>query len=396
MTVELRPGRHPVPVSDLDPFEDTVLLDPYPSYRRLRDAGPVVWLRRHETWALPRYAEVRHALRNWAAFSSAAGVGMTPEFNDLPGGILGSDPPEHDRLRRVLQGQLAPRTLRAVEDQLQAQADDLVDRLVARSSFDAVRDLAQPYVVTAIADLVGLPDEGRSELLANSDAAFNRFGPHNQRYVTAGPGFSRLVDYVTRVAVPGRLTPGGKGDEIYRAAEAGTLHPGECPQMMLVYTWPSMDTTIAAIGHAIRQLALHPEQWDQLRHAPELVPAAFDEALRLDSPVQVLTRVTTQDVDVGDRTLPAGSRVLVMMGSASRDERHYQNPDRFDIHRGPADHLAFGHGIHHCVGAALARLEAQAVLRALARRANKLVLLDHRPHLNNVVRGLASLHVRTS
>jgi cytochrome P450 len=383
------------PVSDLDPFDDTVLLDPYPSYRRLRDVGPVVWMRRYAMWALPRYAEVRQALRNWETFSSACGVGMTSEYNDGPGGVLGSDPPEHDRLRKVLQEQLSPRALSEVEAELQAKADALVDRLAAQESFDAVRDLAQPYTLSVIADLVGLPEEGHSELLANSDAGFNRFGPDNERFRAAEPGFQRLIDYVRTVAVPGRLTPGRKGAQLYEAAAAGALDWDEVPGTMLIYTWPSMDTTISAIANTVRQFAINPDQWELVRHDPTLIPAAFNEALRYDSPVQLFTRVTTRAVNVGDVTLPADARVMVMMGSANRDERHYPDPDCFDVRRNPTDHLAFGHGIHYCVGAAVARLETQAVIRALVGRVSYLELLDERRHLNNVIRGSARLLVST-
>jgi cytochrome P450 len=393
-TVHARRGS--VSVSDLDPFDDAILRDPYPSYRRLRDAGPVVWLRRHRVWALPRYAEVRQALRDWESFSSASGVGMTRAYNDLPGGLLGSDPPEHDRLRRVVQGQLSPRALRVVEDEIQLKADTLVDQLVGRGSFDAVRDLAQPYTVSVVADLAGLPEDGRSELLANSNAGFNRFGPANDRFVASETGYARLLNYVTSVAVPGRLAPGGKGAEIYEAVAGGALHPADCPGMMLVYTWPSMDTTISAIGNAVRQFALHPDQWDRLRDDPALIPAAFNEVLRFDSPVQLFTRVTTREVDIGDVTLAARARVMVLMGSANRDERHYDEPDRFDIDRNATDHVAFGYGVHHCVGAALARLEAHAVIRALTQRVSRLVLLDDDQHLNNLIRSPAHVRIRAT
>lgn len=386
----------PVPVSSLDPFDDVVLHDPYPSYRQLRDAGPVVWLSRHGVFALARYAEVREVLQDWETFSSASGVGMTSEYNRRPGGILGSDPPAHDRLRTVLQPQLSSRALRAVDGELQARADALVDRLVTQGSFDVVRDLARPYVVSAVADLAGLPEEGRSALLANSDAGFNRFGPDNQRYRDAGPGFERLLDYVRTVAVPGRLAPGGKGAEIYAAAEAGALDVAECPSMILIYTWPSMDTTISAIGSAVRQFARHPDQWDLVCADPARIPAAFNEVLRFDPPVQMFTRLTTRDVTLGDTVLSAGVRVMAMMGSANRDERHYPNADSFEIRRDPTDHLAFGRGVHHCVGAALARSEVHAVIRALSRRVSRFTLLHERQRLNNVIRGPGALHVRTT
>jgi cytochrome P450 len=388
---------HPIPVvtelADLDPFDDAVLADPYPVYRRLRDAGPVVLLRRHGVVAVSRYAEVREALRDWRTFSSASGVGLTEEFNELPGGILGSDPPEHDRLRRVLQGRLSPRALRSVDEVLQARADALVDAVVERGWFDAVRDLAEPYATSVVADLAGLPGEGRADLPANSRAAFDRFGPRNQRFATAAPGFARLVDYVVETAVPGRLGPGGAGEEIYAAAKAGTVRRQECPGMLLAYTWPGVDTTVNAIGTAVHLFARYPEQWGLVRDRPDLVPAAAAEALRLESPVQFVARVATRGCEIGGVPVAAGQRVILIIGSANRDERRYADPDRFDVRRDPGDHLAFGHGVHLCVGAGLARRELHAVLRSLARRVSRFRLVHAERRLNNVTRGLATLHV---
>lgn len=381
------------PASDLDPFEDQVLLDPYPHYRRLRDMGPVVWMHRYGMWALTRYAAVRRALRDWEVFSSARGVGMTPECNEVPAGVLTSEPPEHSRLRRVLQGQLSGHSLRAVEPVLQSRADELVGGLVGRGTFDAVRDLAEPFVVAATADLVGLPAEGRSELLANSDAAFNRFGPANRRYVASEDRYRRLFDYVASVAVPGRLTPDGLGARLFEAADAGVLDYADCVGMMVVYTWPSLATTVSAIGNAMHQLALHPDQWGLVRDDPDLIPAAFLEALRIDSPGQIFTRAISEAVRIGDVHLATGARVMVLVGSANRDEHHYPDPDRFDIRRKPSDHLAFGHGMHHCAGATFATLEAHAVLRALASHAASLTVLESRQRLNNVIRGPARLLV---
>jgi cytochrome P450 len=381
------------PPADPDLFDDAVLADPYPVYRRLRDAGPVVPLRRHDAVALSRYADVHRALRDWRTFSSASGVGLTEEFNELPGGILGSDPPEHDRLRRVLQGRLSPRALRAVEDDLQARADALVDALVERGTFDAVRDLAEPYATSVVADLAGLPGEGRAELPANSRAAFDRLGPRNERFAAAAPGFARLVDHVVTTAVPGRLAQGGAGSEIYAAADAGTLRRQECPGLVLVYTWPGVDTTVNAIGTAVHLFAAHPDQWDLVRDEPELVPHAAAEVLRFESPVQMVTRVTTRECEIGGELVPAGRRTILLIGAANRDERHYADPDSFDVRRGPSDQLAFGHGVHLCVGAALARRELHAVLRGLARRVARLSVVAAERRLNNVTRGLARLQV---
>jgi cytochrome P450 len=384
------------PTSALDPFDDAVLVDPYPAYKRLRDAGPAVWMRRHGVWALPRYAEVRQALRDWQTFTSSHGVGMTDEFNRIPGNILHLDPPDHEPLRNVLRQQLSSRALRSIEPELQDRADRLVDELVAQGNFDAIGELAQAFVVSVVADLAGLPEDGRDEIPVNSDAAFNQFGPANDRYRRSHPGFRRLLDYVLEVAVPGRLAPWGKGEQIYRAAEAGDISRRDCAGLMTIYVWASIDTTVSAIGSLIERFAAEPEQWDTLRAEPDLIPAAFNEALRIDSPIQMFSRVTTRDVEIGDVTLPEGVRVLVMNASANRDERKYPDPDRFDLRRDPGDHLAFGHGVHTCVGAGLARLEVHALLRSLAERVQRFHVLRRRQRLNNVVRSLDSLSVRVS
>ena len=382
------------PHSGLDLYSDDVLFDPYPAYAELRELGPVVWMSRFGAYALARHEQVRSALQDWQTFSSAAGVGLDAEANKkTAGAILTSDPPVHDSLRKVMNAQLSGRVLSTVVGRIQDRADELVDGLVEQGSFDAVTELAQRYTESVIVDLVGLPDERREELLPNADAAFNTFGPANHRFRASLPGLDRLFDYVQEVAVPGRLRPGGKGMDIYDAAGAGAVPPRSCPGLMTSYVWAGMDTTIDAIGSAIWLLARHPDQWALVREDPSIIPSAFNEVLRVESPVQIFTRSVTRSVDIEGVTVPAGARVMVMFASANRDERRYADPDRFDVRRNPTDHVAFGRGIHVCVGLNLARLEGHAVLRALARRVERFEVIEERRHLNNAVRGLGSLRV---
>ena len=382
------------PHSDLDLYSDNVLFDPYPAYAELRELGPVVWMSRFGTYALARHEQVRSALQDWQTFSSAAGVGLDPEANKrTAGAILTSDPPVHDSLRKVMNGQLSARVLSTIADRLQDQADELVEALVERGSFDAITELAQRYTEAVIVDLVGLPEERRLELLPNADAAFNTFGPANDRFAASMTGLDRLFDYVQEVAVPGRLLPDGKGMEIYDAAAAGVVSRKACPGLMTSYVWAGMDTTVDAIGSAIWLFACHPDQWALVRDDPSLIPSAFNEVLRIESPVQIFTRSVTRSIDIEHVTLPAGARVMVIFASANRDERRYPDPDRFDVRRNPTDHVAFGRGIHLCVGLNLARLEGHAVLHALARRVERFDVIEERRHLNNAVRGLGSLRV---
>jgi cytochrome P450 len=350
---------------------------------------------RHGAYALPRYDEVRVVLQDWHRFSSARGVGMDEAMNAKSGrGILTTDPPLHDTRRRVLNAQLVPRALVEHEQLIAERAEALVDGLVERGSFDAVADLAQPYSVGVVSDLVGLPTEGREHLLDRAAAAFNTFGPGNALLQESVSGLRALFDYCVGFATPDRLDPGRWGTQIYAAGERGEIEPEACPGLMLAYAWAGMDTTVNALSAAVWLFGRHPDQWQLVRADPSLVPGAFNEVLRIEPPVQRFTRLATCPVELGGTTLPEGSRVAVLFGSANRDERHFPDPDRFDVTRNPVDHLSFGRGIHHCVGSALARLEGHAVIAALAARVERFELGRATWRRNNALHGLAELAVR--
>jgi cytochrome P450 len=190
------------------------------------------------------------------------------------------------------------------------------------------------------------------------------------------------------------LPEGCFGARIQRAAERGEIERARCPSLFVDYLGPSLDTTISGIGNAVWLFATHPDQWELLRAEPQRIKAAFNEALRLESPISGFTRVARVDAVVGDVTIPAGSRVLVSFASANRDERRWDDPERFDITRESAGQLAFGHGEHACVGMGLARLEGAAVLRALVERVEHIELAgEPERKLNNLIRSFRSLPV---
>ncbi len=174
--------------------------------------------------------------------------------------------------------------------------------------------------------------------------------------------FGEIVERCMRLAGSGSLCPGRRGTELVEKGE---------PLMLISYTWPGVDTTVNAVASALYLFAKHPDQWDLLRSNRDLIPSAFAEVLRLHAPVHHFTRVATSDQDVDGVTVPAGTRVLMMYGSANRDERHYPDPDRFDITRNPVDQLSFGRGIHLCVGHNLAKMEGQTLLAELAERVTR-------------------------
>ncbi len=383
-----------IPEIDVDLWSDEVLVDPYPTYARLRALGPVLYSPQWDAYVLPGYDEVRHVLQDWETFSSASGVGLNPRANAMAGrGILTTDPPLHDTRRRVLNAQLVPREVANHHDFLVAEADRLVSSVVAGGTFDAVADLAHPYSVQVVSDLCGLPEEGRQHLIERASAAFNTFGPDNELCRQSWQGFDDLYDYATNFATPERLTPHGWGTEIYQAAAEGIVEAEACPGLVLAYAWAGMDTTVNAIASAVSLFADHPDQWASLRADRELMQSATNEVLRIQPPVQRFTRITTREVHLAGQTLPEGARVAVLFGSANRDERRFVDPDRFDIRRNPTDHLSFGRGVHRCVGANLAQEEIKAVLAQLADRVERFDVVDRVWRRNNALHGLERLTV---
>jgi cytochrome P450 len=382
-----------IPRSDVDLFTEAVMADPYPVFRQLRDAGPVVHLDRFGVWAVPRYQEARHVLYEWKSFCSAD-LALNEQFNEYLGeAIIRAAPPLHDKLRNALSSRLAPRALREVEPDISRRAEELVSRLVGQGSFDAVNDMARRFPLHIVADLIGLPHEGRERLLELVDANFNCFGPDNTRTRESGPKLAELAGYVMTTATRDTLAPGSMGRAVYEAVDAGDVPAESAAWLVMAYVTAGIDTTVHAIGHAVWLLAQHRDQWQALRNDPELIPRAFREVLRYESPVQLFGRTATVDWTVDGITVPAGARLAVLFGSANRDERRWEGADCFDIRRDNLDHLGFGYGLHACAGQALARLEGEAILRALVAKVADIHAGEPVRHYNNVLRGLESLPV---
>ncbi len=357
-----------IPSYEQDLYTDGALAEPYGHYRALRDLGPVVWLEAHGVYAVVRYTDVRAVLADAETFCSGQGVGLNDVVNELGRGTtLMSDGDDHRRLRNVVGRPLTPKALADLRPRARERAAELADRLVERSSFDAVPDLAEVLPTTWVPDLLGWPEEGREKLLDWAAATFDGFGPPNERTTVAAQGILEMAAFAGQVALS-ELPEGSMAAGILEAVARGDLDAGECPMAIIDYLGPSLDTTISGLGNAIWLFATHPEQWQRLREDPGRAKQAFDEALRLESPVTGFTRVTTRAAEIGGVELPPGARVLVSYASANRDERYWDHPERFDIERPNASHVAFGHGEHACAGMGLARLETTEVLTALAHR----------------------------
>jgi cytochrome P450 len=381
-----------VPTSDIDVFSERVQLDPYPFYAELRDLGALVRLDTCGLLALTRFDENRTALRDWKQLSSSRGVAFNERINEkMLHTSLGSDPPEHDALRGWYNDRLLPSAIRPITDFVERRAHQIADEVVEAGEFDAA-DVARRYVSEVITFLVGLPLEMAPQITDWSEAVFDMVGPWTPRAEAAMAAVDLMYNDLSALS-SGDFRPGSVGHAAYADAESGAISFQDQVSRVWRFIQPAVHTTATAIATALSQLAGHPEQWALMRGQEDLVAGAYNEALRLDAPIQMQTRYALQDWTRHDVHIPAGERVIVMLGSANRDERHYQAPDVFDIRRDARDHLSFGHGVHVCVGAPLARLEIGALLSALSQRAAGMDAGDPQWRSTNVRRKLDSLPV---
>jgi cytochrome P450 len=298
----------------------------------------------------------------------------------------------------VLQKMLSPRRLRELSPQWEADAAELIDQVLADSlEFDAMPALAEAFPLRVFPDAVGLGKEGRENLLPYGDFAFNAFGPRNHLVEAGAATIGPVVEWITEQCQRDRLTPGGFGARIFEAADRGDITPEQAPLIVRSLLTAGVDTTVTGIAAVIHSVAGNPEQWARLRTDCSLLPRAFEEAVRLQSPVQTFFRTTTAPTIIGGETIPADRKVLMFLGAANRDPRRWVNPDQFDLSRDPSGHVGFGMGVHQCVGQHVARLEAVAVLGALLDRIESISFVGKpRKHLNNTLRGWESMPVKVT
>ncbi|MGW2143545.1 cytochrome P450 [Nonomuraea bangladeshensis] len=384
---------------DADPFARETLEDPEPLHRALLAAGPAVHLTRYDVYALARYEHVHAALTDWQSFPSGAGVGLSDFRKEKPWRppslLLEADPPRHDAPRAVLVKILGPRALRRLRDRWFAEAEDLVDKVLAEPEFDAVPALAQAFPLRVFPDAVGLPPGGRENLLPYGDHAFNAFGPVNDLVARGQPRVAELSAWVNAQCRREALAPGGFGAQIWAAADHGDLTSEQAPLVVRSLLTAGVDTTVHGLAAALYAFATNPGQWRRLREQPALARVAFDEAVRWQSPVQTFFRTADRDVAIGGTVIPEGHKILMFLGAANHDPRRWHDPYTFDLSRDPSGHVGFGMGLHQCVGQHVARLEAEALLTALARRVERLELAGTpRRHHNNTLRAWESLPVR--
>ena len=369
-----------------DLFTDAAIRNPWPLYKRMRDVGPVVWLPDLRNYALTRHNEVQQALRDHKSFVSGCGVAADQFGCDfLQGNTVASDGVRHTALRQAMAQPMLPGELSCIQAQVQTAADDLIDRLVSHGSFDAVQDLARFLPLSVVRDMVGLPEFGQEKMLQWAAAAFDVLGVQNQRGQAALPVIAEMRQFIQRDATRDNLKPESWTHRIHELVDKGELSAELAPFAIRDYINPSLDTTISATAEMIFQLANNPDQWELLKQQPELINNAVNEAVRLGTPIRSFSRHTSMDVEIAGVTMPVGSRVMMLFASANRDERHFENPDKFDVTRNVKDHVGFGSGVHMCVGMHLAQLEMESLLNAMISRVGKISVSKPVIKLNNTI-----------
>ncbi|MEU3306062.1 cytochrome P450 [Nocardiopsis sp. NPDC006832] len=346
--------------------------NPFPTYRRLRERGPVVSSRLPFHAATTR-AAVHRVLRDRAfGVAPPSEMAVPDQFDVMDLSFLQRDPPDHTRLRKLAKPAFSPRRMEDYRLVIQKIADDLIDSAVRRGGFDLMRDFAQPLPIMVISHLLGVPEEDRADfdrignvIGAALDGARSARQLGRIRQATAD-----LDALLERLMVERRADP--REDvvsDLVAHFDEGALTASELGSMFRLLLVAGFETTVNLIGNGTMALLRHREEWERLVDDPEMAAGAVEETLRYDSPVQLTGRWAREDTEVEGVPIGAGQQVICLLGSANRDPEHFDDPDRFDITRpDAAEHLAFSGGTHYCLGAPLARLEGQIALRTLSRR----------------------------
>ena len=359
-----------------DPYDEDIDTDPYGVWQRMRDEQPVYRNDRYDFWALSRHEDVQRAHREPATFSSAKGTVLEMLGTDLrqTGQIIFQDPPEHTMMRNLVSRAFTPRRVAELEGPIRELCTTMLDAQVGRDSFDYLQDFGALLPSEVISTLLDIPASERDRMRHAIDAIF---------HIEPGVGMINDVSFIASIEVTTLLRElleqrrNEPGEDMLSALAHAEIDDGNGPQQLsldeasgfalLLFT-AGTETVGRLLGWAATVLPQHPDQQRELATDPSLIPAAIEELLRYESPSPVQGRWTTQDVELHGTTIPAESKVLLLTGSAGRDERVYAEADRFDIHRERQGHVSFGYGVHFCIGAALARLEGRIAIEETLKR----------------------------
>ncbi|PSM32093.1 cytochrome P450 [Haliangium sp. UPWRP_2] len=407
------------------PFSSEVALDPYPYYSWLREEDPLHYVEDLDFYVVSRYEDVHAILKNPALFSSQAGMGLLMgsgapgklrEFMRArnPGGfgalgydalssmrtLISADPPDHTRLRRLVNKPFTPKAMTSLAPRIRQICEGLVDDLILANEegkADLIEHLAYPLPVIVIAEMLGIPAERRAEFKLWSDDVVGVLSGGVRDVEKMAQGSLKMFMYFSEVLEERRQAPSEDLISLLvRSSEEGDyLKTEEVIMFCVLLLIAGNETTTNLIANGAQALFARPELWRELRKTPSLLPAAVEEVLRFDAPVQGLFRATTSEVELHGKKLRAGVPLMVLFGSANRDPRHYPEPEAFHLDRNATDHLAFGAGIHLCLGAPLARLEAKIAGEVLLERTRKMQPNGEPTRIDSfLLRGLSRMPVR--
>ncbi|WP_437733996.1 cytochrome P450 [Sorangium sp. So ce1335] len=353
-------------------FSEDMRRNPYPLYDQIRSSSPVLHYPPSDLWMIFDHDGVRRALHDHEAFSSV----VSPPGNRTSEWLIFSDPPRHTKLRALISRAFTPRAVAELEPRIRALSRELLDRTIERGEMDLVEDYAVPLPLLVIAEMLGAPVEDQPRFKRWSDVILDL-----SYTVSGSEEAARAIAAFTEVTAEMQATLRGliaarraspRDDLLTRLVGAEVdgerLNEDEILGFFQLLLVAGHETTTNLISNAILCFLEHPTELGRLRAEPHLLPSAIEEVLRYRAPVQAMFRVTRRDVPMHGQVIPAGKPVLAMIGSANRDPGQFSEPERFDIARDPNPHIAFGHGIHFCIGAPLARLEARVALSDLLAR----------------------------
>jgi len=358
-----------------DPYDAAINADPYPTFKRLRDEAPIYHNERFDVWALSRHAEVEKALVNWGTFSSARSdiLEIVQSGMELPPGVvLFEDPPLHTMHRGLMSRVFTPKRMAALEDQVRAFCVSCLDPLVGTDRFDIVAELGVVMPMRVIGMLLGIPESDQTAVRDKSDAFLRTEAGQpmelEQDAIANGDMFAEYVEWRSKHPSDDLMTALLNAEFDDDTGTVRTLTRTEVLTYTQVLAGAGNETTGRLIGWLAKVLAEHPDQRRDLVEDRSLIPAAIDETLRFEPTGPHVARYVARDVEYHGTTVPQGSAILLLVGAANRDERRYERPDEFDIHRTDGQHLTFGYGLHYCLGANLARLEGRVALDELLSR----------------------------
>jgi len=397
---------------DLDPKSEPNVQDPFPLYAWLREHDPVHWSGSLNAWAVTRWDDVVSIFNRPETFSSDRFRRIDERYASqrpavrMVADVLGHwlvfrDPPDHDRLRGLLQSSFTPKQLASSRDRIQRTVDALLDRVEARGTMDFIRELAFPLPASVIAGLMGAPEEDLESIKTWSDRLAAYLGgaaDGRDNFAEASAGVGALVEYFRALIKERERRPGDDLTSLMLHAEheGDRLTRDEVVANCILLLFAGHETTTNLIGNGLFHLLRHPDQLAVLRADPSLVHDAVEELLRYDPPVPATVKIATTEVPWHGRTIRRGDMVVPFMASANRDPAQFRDPDTLDVRRHAERHVAFAWGIHFCLGAWLARLEARVVLDTLLRRLPRLALAAGTPRWKPMIflRGLESLPLR--